>query len=85
MAVEEVFVVGTSQSVAPVAVREKLHVDLEAVYRALGELLVEVLLKVLERHTVHARRASIALGGPKAFRKVCGIAEAPEKRRAQIE
>ena len=40
MAVEEVFVVGTSQSVAPVAVREKLHVDLEEVYRAPGELLV---------------------------------------------
>ena len=41
MAVEEVFVVGTSQSVAPVAVREKLHVDLEEVYRAPVELLVD--------------------------------------------
>ena len=41
MAVEEVFVVGTSQSVAPVAVRERLYVDLEEVYRAPTELLVD--------------------------------------------
>ncbi len=35
----ELFVLGTSQAVAPAAVRERLHVDLEEVYRTLADLL----------------------------------------------
>lgn len=37
----ELFVVGTSQAVAPSAVRERLHVDLAEVYAALGHLLTD--------------------------------------------
>ncbi|MEX2472897.1 MAG: glutamyl-tRNA reductase [Gemmatimonadota bacterium] len=37
----ELFVVGTSQSVAPTRVRERMHVDLDEVYAALGALLTE--------------------------------------------
>jgi glutamyl-tRNA reductase len=37
----ELFVVGTSQSVAPSRVRERMHVDLDEVYAALGALLTE--------------------------------------------
>jgi len=37
----ELFVVGTSQSVAPIRVRERMHVDLDEVYSALGALLTE--------------------------------------------
>jgi glutamyl-tRNA reductase len=37
----ELFVVGTSQSVAPTRVRERMHVDLDEVYAALGSLLTE--------------------------------------------
>lgn len=39
--VSELFVLGTSQTVAPSAVRERLHVDLGEVYAALGHLLTE--------------------------------------------
>lgn len=37
----ELFVVGTSQSVAPTRIRERMHVDLDEVYAALGALLTE--------------------------------------------
>ncbi|MEX2467238.1 MAG: glutamyl-tRNA reductase [Gemmatimonadota bacterium] len=37
----ELFVVGTSQSVAPTRVRERMHVDLDEVYATLGSLLTE--------------------------------------------
>lgn len=37
----ELFVLGTSQSVAPTKVRERLHVGLEEVYATLGRLLAE--------------------------------------------
>jgi glutamyl-tRNA reductase len=37
----ELFVLGTSQSVAPAPVRERLHLDLEEVYAVLGHLLTE--------------------------------------------
>lgn len=37
----ELFVVGTSQSVAPTRVRERMHVDLDEVYSGLGALLTE--------------------------------------------
>ncbi len=37
----ELFVVGTSQSVAPTRVRERMHVDLDEVYATLGTLLTE--------------------------------------------
>lgn len=39
MALEEIFVVGTSQSVASAAMRERMYVELEEVYEAIGELL----------------------------------------------
>lgn len=39
--ITELFVVGTSQSVAPTRVRERMHVDLDEVYAALGALLTE--------------------------------------------
>jgi len=35
----EVFVVGTSHSIAPVAVRERLHVNLDEIYEAVGRLM----------------------------------------------
>jgi glutamyl-tRNA reductase len=37
----ELFVLGTSQAVAPSAVRERLHLELEEVYATLGHLLTE--------------------------------------------
>jgi len=39
MALEEIFVVGTSQSVASAAMRERLYADLEEVYQAVEELI----------------------------------------------
>ena len=37
----ELFVVGTSQSVAPVSLRERAHVDLDHLYGTFGKMLVE--------------------------------------------
>lgn len=39
MAEQEIFVIGTSQSVASAAMREQIYVDLEELYETLGELL----------------------------------------------
>ena len=39
MSAKQIFVLGTSQSVASAAMREQMYVDLEEVYETLGELL----------------------------------------------
>lgn len=39
MAVQEIFVIGTSQSVASAAMRESMYVDVEEIYETVGELL----------------------------------------------